>query len=141
MRRLLPALALIALPLTVVEGQQQPTARFETVARTTPAAALAREPLLALRAQAADSALHYSSVARRQQMLQRTLFVGGAALVAGSYGQWLGGDTRRGMTAGGAALLGAGIGSAAYGLNRRDAADRARATSEKWGQVAAGQTR
>ncbi len=141
MRRLVPALALFALPLTAARSQQQPDTRFETVARTAPTGAPASEPLLALRTQASDSAARYSRVARRQRLLQRTLFVGGAALVAGSYGQWLGGDTRRGMTAGGAALLGAGLGSAAYGVNRRDAADRARAASAKWSLVAAGETR
>ena len=143
MRRTPPAvsLALVALPLTAVRGQQLPAARFETVAHTTPALAPAEAPLLAVRAQAMDSAARYSRSASRQRLLQRTLYVGGAALVAGSYAHWLGGDTRRGMTAGGAALLGAGLGSAAYGIDRRDAAERARAASARWKLVAAGEAR
>ena len=138
MRRLLPALALIALPLTVVQGQQQPTARFEPVARTTSSSGTVDGSLTALRAQAADSAARYASVARRQRLMQRSLLVGGAALVAGSYAHWLGGDTRRGMTAGGAALLGAGIGTTAYSASRRDAAERARLAAARWTTVAAG---
>ena len=140
MRHTVPALALVALPLTAALGQQQPGARFEPVARTTPTAAAGDEPLRALRAQAADSAARYSNVARRQRLLQRSLFVGGTALVAGSYAQWLGGDTRRGMTGGGAILLGAGLGTTAYGVSRRDAAERAHAAAAKWTTVASGST-
>ncbi|GLC27603.1 hypothetical protein [Roseisolibacter agri] len=135
------ALLLVFTPLAAA-AQEQPQPRFAPVARTEPTSAeAAQERLRSLRLQAADSAVRYAGVANGQRKVARSLVVAGAAIVAGSYAQWVSGPTRRGMTAGGAALLGAGLGVAGVGVVRNDAADRSAATAARWRDVAEGRAR